>query len=131
MKKEEFIKLFEAIENSFKAIEDLAEGSRKDFGDLIKDKSVPLDERWELFCRAPDSIKLHDRWIHEFKWEEKHQAISWYDDFYMDRHQTVDMQAIIEIMEENESGTEYSEEMILDMKEEILDKNLGSFCNDW
>ena len=102
---------------------------KADFAAYIRDKDIPLEERWKFFEKAPNFIKEQDSYIHTFKWEQKHGELVWYDDFYCDRYQVVDMDMIIDSMLDRDE--KYTKEMVEDMKEEILSENLGSFINDW
>jgi len=94
----------------------------------IRDKNISLDDRWKMFCKAPMQMRNTDSYIVTFNWEKKYHEISWYDSFGYDRYATVDMEDVITAMWENE---ENNEEELKDMKEEILEKNLGSFIYDW
>lgn len=38
---------------------------KKEFEECIKDKSVPLEERWILFLKSPDEFNEHPRWLNK------------------------------------------------------------------
>jgi len=93
----------------------------------ITDKNISLDDRWNMFCKSPMQMRNQEPYIITFKWENKYKEIQWYEWFSTDRYATIDMETIIEHM----FDYEHSDEQIEDMKEEILEKNLGSFIYDW
>ena len=99
----------------------------------IKDTSIPLADRWKVFFEAPTDFKNHKSYIEHFASEKllPNAEISWYDDFYVEKNETVDMFDMVVNMEEKEGEDGYSPEVIAAFKEEILKKNLGSFDYDW
>ncbi len=106
------------------------------FVEYIKDVSIPLESRWEAFLEAPMDWKYQQSYVIHFQVERKLKGreISWYDDFYIEKKETVVMENIIERLEEDldsfsENG--WTLELIQEFKEEILQKNIGSFDWDW
>jgi hypothetical protein len=106
------------------------------FVEYIKDVSIPLESRWEAFLEAPMDWKEQQSYVVNFQIERKLKSreISWYDDFYIEKNETVVMENIIERIEEDldsfsENG--WNLELIQEFKEEILQKNIGSFDWDW
>ena len=104
----------------------------------IKDTGIPLDERWETFKEAPDDWKEHRLWVQTFDIEKTVGEISWYDDMYIEKYQTVDMVSLVEDTiadeiddEDDEYDGPWNAETVAAFKEEILAKNLGSFVFDW
>lgn len=97
----------------------------------LADTSISLNERWETFKAAPDWLGNHDIWITGVL-DEAMGEISWYDDFYKERHEVVVMADIIETMEERaEVEGRYTKEQLVAAKEAILKHNLKSFVFDW
>jgi hypothetical protein len=118
----------------------------------INDMTVPLSVRWAVFKEMSDDWKVEESWIQHFDAEKLLPCgeISWYDDFYVEKYETVDM---VEFVEERlieklfeESDEDYPDEVygatidtlppeiqtIVDAwREEILSKNLASFTYDW
>lgn len=135
-KKEKILGSFERINK------ELAENIEL-YCEFIEDKTIPLHERWELFCQAPNMFKDHETYLHTFNIEKKYGEISWLDHFYIDKYQTVNMINIIRDLQSQlnpklkfkSRGFEQcpfkTQEAIDDFKEEILENNLGSFINDW
>jgi len=127
----------------------IAAASEK-FKATIKDKSIPLEDRWGLFLKAPDYLIDHDFWTAGLKTldESDNGHFSYYDNWYVERHETVhvidkvsDLESDLKYFKEN-PGTAvhikkwkmffYENPSKLDeLKEEILEKNLGSFEYDW
>lgn len=102
---------------------------------FIKDKSVPLNERWETYLEAPREFLEHHFWVVHFDSEKLLESgeISWYDDFGADRGVTVSGADIIDRMEDSIEFEDdvYTPEIVAAFKEEILQKGLGSFDYDW
>lgn len=118
----------------------------------ITDMTVPLSVRWAVFKEMPDDWKVEENYIHHFDAEKylNGREVSWYDDFCIERHETVDVVEFVEerLMEKlfDESDIEYPDDVygagidelppeiqtIVDTwREEILSKNLASFKFDW
>jgi hypothetical protein len=138
-----------AVDNANRIMKDTQEL----FAKTIADKSIPLADRWKLFVDAPSDMRGNQPWIVHFEIEETLGEINWYDDFYLDRRAEQDMiefvneaeEAIKEREEDEEAddfaaywerafeahGLEVVKKAIEDLKEEILESNLGSFVMDW
>jgi hypothetical protein len=120
---------------------------QKTFCEVIKDKTIPLDERWNLWRDAPSNLKENESWIVNFEIENKVGEISWFDDFYIERNQTIYMADIIEREREDvkylQGDPDYkfakqitkkfmdSPELLDEWREEILQLNLESFQLYW
>ena len=67
----------------------------------IKDTTISIENRWEVFIEAPSDWKNKKSFIQHFNVEKKlkNKEISWYDDFYIEKNETVDMQIIVESLE--------------------------------
>lgn len=100
---------------------------------FITDKDIPLEKRWNTFKNAPYNWKYHDSYLVHFAIERIiNRKITWYDDFYIERHQTVDMCDVIEYIQESDRPICVDLAAHIDeFKEEILSINLGSFIYDW
>lgn len=106
------------------------------FVEYIADKTISVENRWEIFLEAPSDWKNHKLYVEKFQIEKKLKIkeIFWHDDFYIEKNETVYMGNIIERLEENLEDFEsngWSKELIEELKEEILQKNLDSFNYDW
>lgn len=102
----------------------------------IQDETQPLDDRWEVFKAVPNGM-LSDRWIQHYKFDG--MEISWYDDHYIERHETVDNLEIIERYEENLGEgndympfrTEVTQEKIDKLKSDMLLSGIRFWEYDW
>ena len=112
--------------------------TKQKFESTIQDQTLSLDRRWEVFSAAPDYLKNQDIYIPTFS-ETMLSEVSWYDDFYCERYSTVKMVDIVRNLEEDfeEKNSERyfrlnpTKEKIVELKEMILSRNLGSFVVDW
>lgn len=113
---------------------------KKAFAAYIKDKSIPLEKRWETFGVAPVEFKNQNSYIIHFKSEQNlpNREIVWYDDFNVEKYETVVMFNLINNQIEDLASPyrdRNKEHFTLDfftlMKEEVLEKNLHSFKFDW
>lgn len=105
----------------------------------IKDRTIPLEERWNVFQHMPEFMKQSGGWVEYIPILED-SGIEWYDDFYIDRYQTVELNKIIERIKE-ELDDEYKGDLyekikdipnlVDEIKEWVLENNIYSFINDW
>ena len=94
--------------------------------ETVRDKNFPLEDRWNLFttsemgCREPfqEDFKTVDNLFGG--------ELSWYDDFYIEGHETLEITRMIKTLEDK-----FSKEQVDDVKEEILEKFIYSFELDW
>jgi hypothetical protein len=119
-----------------------------EFKAFIKDQSISLEERWDLFKFAcENSIFVNvNRWAKALKTLEAKPNFTWYDYFYVEKYQTVHFTRIVEtieshlkdIKEENNPEVCYEEiypittcEGLIELKEEILATGYSGFVYDW
>lgn len=111
---------------------------------FVTDATQSLDERWEVFKEAPTEWKNEKSYIEHFDAEKLLPGgeVSWYDDFYIEKYETVDMVGFVEerlidhLMDhfDFDIDDELPEEVqvIVDaFKCEVLAKNMASFKFDW
>ena len=106
---------------------------KKEFETYIKDKSIPLEERWDLFVEAPDSLSEVTDWIQHFKIENFNER-----DMYEDLSKSQNVFAV-DFVERAIDGFTYEnilssaqiEEISNALKEHFLSKNLKCFQYDW
>lgn len=116
---------------------------KENISELLTNKNVPLETRWNFFIKYGDLIGNEGGWIQHFKVEKKlpDGEISWYDDFYKERYETIIMVDIIESIydkiadDKRSKGSNrqsgWNEELVDEFKEEILAENLYSFILAW
>lgn len=95
--------------------------------DFFKDTSVPLEERWGLFEKS--SNLLPEDFYTVYLPEIEKNDLNYYDDFYYDRYQTVDMLDLLEKIEDD--SEKFSKINVEALKEQILTSGYGSFKFDW
>lgn len=112
------------------------------FAAVVANKSFSLSERWEVWKIAPEDLKRTATLSGAFNFLDSLQKYTgvewtWYDDYGVDRGQTVDMLRFVEVVENGSNHQNWAKafidhpELIDEMKEEILQMNLGSFTLDW
>ena len=57
------------MQKKIKALSKRIDKVKKEFEVYVKDKTIPLEERWNLFVEAPDSLSEVTDWIQHFKIE--------------------------------------------------------------
>lgn len=109
--------------------------------EYLKSDKNTLDEKWDLFSTLDSSLFKEHGWIIHLPELDKHR-ICWYNDFYIERHKTVDLVDIVFNIEENrawyeELGNEPEEDdktRLIDLeqlKKEILECGYRTFVFDW
>lgn len=93
---------------------------------IIRDENLSLEDRWSVFAKMPMSLKEVDSYIHHFDFESTFN-VSWFDDFYVDRYQTVNMVTIVDQLD----GDEDKAELKIAIMTECIRDNLGGFVMDW
>lgn len=135
------------FQDQFKELANLEAKIKKDYLAFIGDKSIPLNDRWNLFVTAPSSLKEHFKWGSTFQTLENitPQRFNWYDHFSIDRGQTGNLLDIVTSLEAdikrykkqkpsgNSMGVLFSQQpkQLDNLKEEILADNIETFVFDW
>lgn len=98
----------ESLVSQIVALEHEMKQAKPEFEAYIKDKSIPLTQRWQLWLDAPDSLKNTGGWISAGRLEafkllgyggRHNEAISYEGGMvWAERHQTIDMVDILEGM---------------------------------
>jgi hypothetical protein len=95
---------------------------------VLTDKATPLGERWEMFVAMEDAGLLPCESYGDGYVEDLIEGGSLYDDFYVERHETM---SYPEMLERAVNETTPSEETIIAWKEKVLACGNGSFTFDW
>ena len=99
----------------------------------IFDKDYSIESRWDVYLAAPHEMKKHKSYIEHFK-SLPDDFIGYDMPYYVEKYQTVNIIRLIErVLEYNDNFDENQGKLInIDMlKDEILQKNIGSFEFDW
>jgi hypothetical protein len=113
-----------------------------DFEEYVANKSIPLIERWEMFCKAPDELKNSDSSIVTFQCEEKFHEIDYTGSdspFSMlaTRNEEIATERLVDLLIGNEDEIDAAgygwtaKQFAQALMEDILQSNLGSFTFDW
>ena len=104
-----------------------------EYKEYISDKTHTLDDRWEVFCIAPYFWQIHTPYIEQFDVFGKLEKFSWSHDYNYEINETVDLFAFVHFVQENLNTRfnkfGWTQEIIDEFKEEILQRNLASFSN--
>lgn len=122
----------------------ILENSNLPFEVYIQDQSIPLSERWEVFCITPYEMKEHDPCGPSFHNSLPRDFIMYDGPIDMDRGYTMNTIKMVEYIEsalaeiaiDEYLGNDRKKDLFLsinldEIKEEILEQNLGSFTYDW
>lgn len=128
--------------NSLIMAKETIDSSLKTFMAALTDKSIPLDDRWNAFkilCSKDiltDIESYGDGNVSILEFDRgKRSEVELYDDFYYERHQTVDYVDMAERIEEgfgygdNERGI--TPESFAEWKEAALKSKHRGFVFDW
>lgn len=101
----------------------------------LKDKSLPLEDRWGLFVLLSDSLPRIAPWVEHFSFEkESRENLCYCDDFYLERYETISLETLYERLLEMDmdiDSTEISEDRLSEIKEEFLASGFTHFKYDW
>lgn len=108
------------------------------FEKYISDKCETLEERWDVWTKAPTYLKNHKSCIYHMYFDSTELTECLMSDYYIEKYETVDLAHFICRVEEN-LYEEYISGILPDdkvhalnvLKETILKDNIGSFVNDW
>lgn len=121
------------MKNKIKTLNRSIAETKKEFGLYIKDTSIPLKDRWDLFVDAPDCVSVMTDWIQDFK-IENFDPRKQYED--LSRRENVFAVDFVDRVTESFSykktlSDEQIEEISNKIKEHFLSKNLKCFQYDW
>lgn len=107
---------------------------------IISNKDLSIEERWNAleYSILKDIYRRYDSCLCRLNELDKY-GITFYDDLYIERHQTMSMLDLIERVYENRSTEGYSSKKSLNfdkvdmdaLKLEILDSGITHFKYDW
>jgi len=94
---------------------------------VIKDKDIPLDDRWAMFDKAESLLPINTYYITIPQVEKN--GYEWYDDFYCEKYETVRFVDILERVLDDPKR--FKKIVIRDLMEEILATGHAGFRFDW
>lgn len=102
-------------------------------GTFVADKTNSFEDRKEVFLATPEHLYTKDQWIlHLSDFEKKYGEISWFDDFYAERHSDVDLVSIINDAEIDPNyGFFTSQEKLDDFTRAVVEHGKHAFNLDW
>ncbi len=104
---------------------------KPDFAEYIKDRTIPLQQRWYLFSIANDRLSKNDIYLVHFEDKIGESDIENMGDS-RNRGETIYTVEWVEgLVEDMSSEFDEPDNMLDPLREEILQKNLKSFCFDW
>ena len=106
---------------------------------IIEDKNNSLQDRIDAYYALFITKKNGDGWVQHYEFDG--EEISWFDDFYYEKYQTVDNADIIERYLENLDDfnppnkdwdkVEYWPENIKNLAEQMMDSKVRWWSIDW
>ena len=116
------------ILQNVRVIKDVLAETKVYFEEYIKDTSIPLEERWEVWVEAPMALKGTDTCCTNTFKGLPEDYIGYGFPFSVERYQTSSTLELLECVECNGNNLAID---IVALKEDILARNLGSFTYDW
>ncbi len=135
--------LFDMTNASYQKLSDLIEAEKATFAKVISDKTYSLEDRWATFVNAPDFLKNHECFAHEFKALDRDDICYEGRLVHCERYSKVTWDRVVtgilecgdfyKTDEDYESGNLCQEgiDIYNAVREEILENNIGSFEYDW
>lgn len=107
------------MNNLQESMETVMENNRESINEFIKNKDIPLEERWALFKKLPEEFSVCTYWTGTSSFDSP------YDDFYMERHETRLVSQLPSYLErEDEADIEI-------LKEQLLQDGYTQVIYDW
>ena len=123
------------IESKIELARSITESAKKLFVEVIENKDIPLETRWNLWVNAPSEMKERQGWIVHFK-NLPNNLIGVDGPIWAERRETIYCADIVDrLLAENEYHSDADDQIsrinINSLKEEILESNLECFDYDW
>lgn len=90
-----------------------------------------LDKRWRAFTIISKQVKMPCKTYGDGFIDILSDNGSLYDDFYIERYQTMDYVNMYESIQEKLEEGEYNQENVDEWREAVLQSGYGSFIHDW
>lgn len=127
----------ESVGARFDQVRELIESTNADFESVIRDKSIPLTKRFNLFTEAPAEFRGN----HDYLWQpEALKSLGrhpWEYFAFCERYRYIDLVEIINdnydlsSADEDQFGEKVTRQLVEELVEEMLQNNIGGFTYDW
>lgn len=101
---------------------------REEFKFYITCDIVPLEDRWNVFLKAPPNLRVTKGYVQHFKGVPE-DFIMYDGPLHAERYETIDVELILEALEQNLEEVKGID--IEAFKEDVLSKNIYSYQYDW
>lgn len=96
----------------------------------LKDQTIPLEERAQIFDHMPETVQTIESWVFTpKKYNEKYGELEWFENYVWERRDTVMFENVEISMSENEE--EDWEARVALLKEDFIDAGIHGFVFDW
>lgn len=95
----------------------------------ITNKEIPLEERYKFWVDLPDILKNDEPWLQDLTL--RGERIEWFSELYYKKYQRVSVVDLVHYVEHESDEGQFTEEDVIDLKEQVLSRNLRSFRLDW
>ena len=121
----------EEIFDIFKLVKDL-EKMKASIASFVKNKKNSFEDRLEVFVNTPKQFYTSHSWLIDLpEFEDKYGDIIWFDEFYRERHEDINLTVLVANKGEHSATEEWSDEKFRAFQEAILNKGIHEFTLDW
>jgi hypothetical protein len=125
-------------QNILNLFNDDTEWRKKQIVAFISNVINPYEDRLEVWKKTPPHLTTNDPYIFSSSaFEEKYGELDWFDEFYKNKHEFIDLRLIGEQLEDKEyphtdqEGNPWSAEKIRDFYEACMQAGFHGFTLDW
>lgn len=123
---------YEEIFDSLQLYYNVLHETKKELEIFVKNKNFPLEDRWKLFIES--GLGEHKTWYQDFESYDINDFLA-----ERERYKHIDVENIIDHIndrkldyeDDDENNVDYYDELIYNLKEEILQKFIKSFEYGW
>lgn len=132
--------MLEQLQNELESLKEKQDNAKNLAREVLSDSSIDLETRLKLWTKLPAEIKEHKTFYSSEIDEALNKFLgdsdwTWYDKFYVDRYQTVDIGHLLIERIPDQQDMEIGEEMLCpeyrELVETVLQLNIASFVYDW
>lgn len=119
----------QTIQDKIDALEYATQSFEGDFKTYIKDKDIPLDERWRVYERVIENDLYYKCKSSYWDIEKYDKHLCLHDDLCFERYQTIALPCLLERLVD--CLGEDKEDLIHNIQEEFLASGYTHFVYDW